>query len=143
MQVNLSIIQQFRNQFREIRRPWKLVTLACGIVLLITGAMFMNAPDWDIPISLIMAVMAYLTSSWSLRAVIEQRWKHLPLALLFGWFSVDGVYWLYWSCVDPQALKILRVSNLGVSLSLYLACGVVWYHNGSLMKLFRNFCHKR
>lgn len=49
----------------EYARPWKLGTLALGIALLIIGSFYYQAPDWDIPISLIMATLAYLTAPWS------------------------------------------------------------------------------
>ena len=43
-----------RSWLREYLRPWKLATLAFGIALLIAGSFYYEAPDWDIPISLIM-----------------------------------------------------------------------------------------
>ena len=63
----------------ELTRPWKLTTLAIGVGLLITGSLYYDAPDWDIPISLIMALMAYLTSSWSMHVMVERRWQEWPL----------------------------------------------------------------
>ena len=44
----------------DFLRPWKLFTLTAGIVLLVVGALRKIAPDWDIPISFIMALLAYL-----------------------------------------------------------------------------------
>jgi hypothetical protein len=46
----------------EYKRPWKLFTLAIGILLLIAGSFYLRAPDWDIPISIIMALFAYTTA---------------------------------------------------------------------------------
>lgn len=40
------------------RSRWNLATLAIGIALLIGGSFYYQAPDWDIPISLIMAGFA-------------------------------------------------------------------------------------
>ena len=51
----------------ELVRPWKLATLAMGIALLIVGRFYYQAPDWDVPISVIMALVAYATASWSMR----------------------------------------------------------------------------
>ena len=62
----------------EYLRPWKLFTLAAGIALLVIGALRKIAPDWDIPISFIMALLAYLTAPWSLRVLLQRRWKLLP-----------------------------------------------------------------
>ena len=119
----------------EYLRPWKLVTLACGIALLIAGAFYYRAPDWDIPISFIMAILAYLTAPWSLRVVLERKWKLWPLMLFATWFTVDGSYSLYWYLKNPAALEMMRAANFFASLALYGLCGVVWLYRGSLHDL--------
>lgn len=119
----------------EVLRPWKLATLALGIALLVLGSFEVEAPDWDIPISFIMAVLAYLTAPWSLRVLLERRWRLLPLALLATWFTVDGCYWIYWRFRDPAALDAMRSANFPASLALYGMCGVVWLYRGSLKEL--------
>ena len=53
----------------ESRRPWKLVTLAIGIALLVAGSFLTPAPDWDIPVSFIMAAFTYLFAGWSMHVV--------------------------------------------------------------------------
>jgi hypothetical protein len=116
----------------EYLRPWKLVTLAMGIALLIAGSFYEAAPDWDIPISLIMAILAYLTAPWSLRVLVERRWRWWPLMLFFTWFTVDGCYALYWHFRNPLALELMREANFPASLSLYGICGVGWLYRGSL-----------
>jgi hypothetical protein len=120
---------------QELLRPWKLCTLAIGIALLIAGSFYYQAPDWDIPISLIMATLAYLTAPWSLRVLMQRRWRLLPWALLATWFTVDGCYWIYWHYTDPVALAMMRDVNFLASLSLYGMCAVVWLYNGSLRSL--------
>lgn len=120
---------------REYLRPWKLFSFACGVALLIAGAYYYEAPDWDVPISLIMASLAYLTASWSMRVLLERRWRHWPAAALATWFTVDGSYWLYWRTVDPRALELMRDANWPASLSLYWLCGVIWLYRGSLSEL--------
>ena len=49
---------QWRTQWRECQRPWKLATLALGIGLLLLGAELTPAPDWYAPISFIMGLLA-------------------------------------------------------------------------------------
>ena len=120
----------------EYLRPWKLFSLAAGIALLIAGSFYYDAPDWDIPISLIMAAFAYLTAAWSLRVVVERRWRLWPLMLLATWFTVDGCYWLYWRFKNPVALEMMRDANFLASLVLYWMCGLVWYYRGSLRELY-------
>lgn len=116
----------------EYLRPWKLITLAAGVVLLIAGSYFYNAPDWDIPISLTMAGLAYLTAPVSMRIILERKWKQFPLMLFYTWFTVDGSYAIYWYLVDPVVLDLMRSANFPASLSLYAMCGLVWLYRGSL-----------
>ncbi len=59
----------------ELLRPWKLATFAIGIGLLVVGSFYYEAPDWDIPISFIMALMAYLTAAGSMHVMLERRWR--------------------------------------------------------------------
>lgn len=126
----------FDEALREYRRPWKLASLAVGVALLILGSIYQPAPDWDIPISFIMASLAYLTAPWSLRVIVERRWKHWPAMLFATWFTVDGCYAIYWSITNPLALELMREANFPASLSLYWMCGLIWYWNGSLHELF-------
>ena len=125
-----------RISWLEYKRPWKLITLGIGIGLLVVGSFYYEAPDWDIPISLIMAILAYLTAPWSLRVIVERRWALWPAMLLATWFSVDGSYWLYWHFKNPVALDLMRDANFLASLSLYFICGLVWFYHGSLGQLF-------
>ena len=120
----------------EYKRPWKLFSLFIGLFLLITGSFIYNFPDWDIPISCIMALLAYFTAPWSLRVIFTRRFKMFPLMLFYTWFTVDGCYWLYWHFKNPEALLLMREANFPASLSLYVLCGLVWYYQGSLQDLF-------
>jgi hypothetical protein len=119
----------------EYLRPWKLFSLACGLALLIAGSFHYDAPDWDIPISFIMALLAYLTASWSMHVIVERRWRWWPAMLLATWFTVDGCYWIYWHFKDPFALEQMRAANFPASLSLYWMCGLVWYYRGTLAEM--------
>jgi hypothetical protein len=120
----------------EYFRPWKLVTLAVGIALLIIGSFYYGAPDWDIPISFIMAILTYLTAPWSMRVLLERRWGLWPVMLFFTWFTVDGCYSIYWYFKNPAVLELMRSVNFPASLSLYGVCGIFWLYRGSLRELF-------
>lgn len=120
----------------EYLRPWKLFSLAAGVALLIAGSFYEQAPDWDIPISLIMAALAYLTAPWSMRVLMERKWRQWPAMLFATWFTVDGCYWIYWHFKNPAALDAMRSANFPASLSLYGMCGIVWLYRGSLAELF-------
>ncbi len=121
-----------KSHLRELLRPWKLLSFAAGVALLIAGSFHYHAPDWDIPISLIMATLTYLTAAWSLRVFLNRSWALWPAALFATWFSVDGCYWIYWSFQDPAALAQMRSANFPASLALYGICGVLWLYRGSL-----------
>ena len=114
---------------REYFRPWKLVSFGVGVLLLIVGSFVFPTIDWDIPISLIMAFLTYLTASWTLRVFLDRRWLYWPVALFFTWFAVDGCYWIYWSWKNPEAL-VMRSANFGASLALYGICGAIWIYRG-------------
>ncbi len=120
----------------EYLRPWKLVSLAVGVLLLVVGSFYYRAPDWDIPISFIMAAFAYLTAPWSMRVLVERRWRDWPAMLFATWFTVDGCYAIYWHFKDPQVLAWMREANFPASLSLYLGCGLFWYFNGTLAEFW-------
>ena len=119
----------------EYLRPWKLVTLGIGIALLILGSLYYHAPDWDIPISLIMGMFAYLTAPWSMRVLLERKWQLLPLMFFFTWFTVDGCYVVYWHFKNSASLTLMRKANFPASLSLYGMCGILWLYRGSLRQL--------
>lgn len=119
----------------ECRRPWKLATYGFGLGLLIFGSFMVPAPDWDIPISIIMATFTYLTAGWSMHVMVEHRWRDWPVMLLLTWWCVDGCYAVYWGWFNPQALELMRSANAPASLSLYWMCGLIWFWNGSLLAL--------
>jgi hypothetical protein len=119
----------------EYARPWKIFTLAVGIGLLILGSYCYEALNWDIPISLIMAILTYLTAPWSLRVIMERTWRIWPTMLFATWFTVDGSYWLYWHFKNPVALELMRGANFLASLTLYGICGLLWLYRCSLRQL--------
>jgi len=125
----------------EYLRPWKLATFISGVALMIAGAIFTPAPDWDVSISVIMPTLTYLTAPCGVRTLADRRWRHLPLALLFTWFSVDGSYAIYWHYRDPSVLETMRAANAPISLILYGLCGMSWLYRGSLRELMADLRH--
>ena len=126
-------------ELHEFKRPWKLLTLILGIALLIVGSYKLNAPDWDIGISLVMAIPTFLTAPLSLRIILEGRWSLFPFMLVSTWFSVDGRYWIYWHFKNPMTLHLMRGANFTASLALYGFCGIIWLYRGSLYQLLSDF----
>ncbi|MHB1086049.1 MAG: hypothetical protein ACYCZA_14580 [Thiobacillus sp.] len=101
-------------------------------LMLIVGSFYYKAPDWDIPISFVMAILAYLTAPWSLRVILERKWRLLPAMLFVTWFTVDGSYAIYWFFKNPATLEMMRDVNFPASLSLYGMCGIIWLYRGSI-----------
>ena len=126
-----------KQSMSEYTRPWKVATLGAGMVLLLVGSFYYQIPDWDIPISVIMAFLTYLAAPWSLRVLIDRRWKLVPVALLAAWFSVDGCYYVYWRFRNPDVLETMRSANFTASLCLYFMCGLIWLHPGRLCDLVK------
>jgi len=83
-----------------------------------------------------MALMAYLTASWSMHVMVERKWRQWPVMLFWTWFTVDGCYSLYWHFKNPVALEMMRQANAPASLSLYWMCGLVWYYQGTLREMW-------
>lgn len=130
-------------EIAEYLRPWKLLTLSLGIGVLILGSLHFQAADWDISISLIMAMLTYFAAPWSLRVILERRWRQWPAMLIATWFSIDGSYSLYWHFKNPSALESMRKANFFASLALFGICGVIWLYRGNLKQLLLEFTTHR
>ena len=103
---------------------WKNITFVLGLSSLIIGATYLDFPDWDIPVSLLMAGFTYLTADHFIRAIKTKSYTKVALWSVGAWWSIDGVYWLYWSLVDKTVM--IREGQWLASLCLYLLCGMVW-----------------
>ena len=103
---------------------WKNFTFLIGLGWLLYGATHYNYLDWDIPISLLMALSAYLSADHFIRAIKAKSYPKVALCSVGAWWSIDGVYWLYWSLTDKTVM--IREGQWAMSLCLYLLCGFVW-----------------
>jgi hypothetical protein len=122
----------------ELLRPWKLATFAIGLGLLIVGAELYHYSDWDIGVSIVMAVLTYLTAPWSIRVLWERHWKWLPLAVFYSWLSVDGSYWAWHTFAGNE---MLRAEQWPTSLCLWLICGFLWLPQMDLISIGRLIRH--
>ena len=119
----------------EYLRPWKLATFAIGLALLIAGSFYFKTSDWDVGISLIMGILAYITAPWVLRVVKSLQWRSLPGAIIAYWFTVDGSYVAYNACFGHPVSAELRWINFFASSLLYLLCGCLWLPQMSLREM--------
>ena len=109
---------------RELVRPWRLAALVVGLGILIAGSHLTPSADWDYPICFIMGLWAYVFAPWTVRAIVYLDWKRLPLAWLFAWAGIDGVYSLYWWLRGLNALQAFRGPNIVYSAPLYFIFGL-------------------
>jgi hypothetical protein len=129
-----------KNYLIEIMRPWKLITFLIGLALLIYGAITLNFPDWDVPISIIMTFLTYLTAPMVVNVLISslRRENKYPiiysfLALIIAFFVIDSSYVIYNSFFNHL---YFRRENFIVSTCLYFMCGFLWRYNGTMKELF-------
>lgn len=112
--------------------PLKQWTFLAGFAWLVYGALFFGYGDWDIPVSILMAGFTYFCADWCWNAWRNLEWRKWPATVLATWWCVDGVYWLYWSQVNPDAM--FREGQWQMSLCLFLLCGVIWSRGDSAIK---------
>lgn len=102
----------------------KNLTFAIGFSWLIYGALFFGYQDWDIGVSLMMAISTYLTADWVIGVIRRLEYRQWFKAAFLTWFSVQGSYAAYWLLVG-QPERMLE-GQWVTSLCLYLLCGVIW-----------------
>ncbi len=117
----------------EYLRPWKLATLSIGMAWLIWGALYYRFEDWDVGISLIMGLLAYLFAPWSVSVITERRWRLVPLSLFLAWLTIDGVYVGY---NELMGHGYPRLENFYASTCLYFLCGFIWLYKGDLRSIW-------
>jgi hypothetical protein len=110
-------------RIKRLFTVWRLVTFVHGLAWLIYGALNYHISDWDIGVSLLMAGSTFLTAEWSAEVLWQRRWKLWPLAALYTWLSVDGVY-VFWHTLAGN--RMLRAEQWPASLCLYYLCGFIW-----------------
>jgi len=128
--------------FRELIRPWKMLSFCISMSWLLYGALNFNIFDWDVGVTIIMGSLTYLVAPWSVYIVLSairyhpQYWYlHIVAALLASLFVVDWVYMFYHTLMGNQTL---REANFYASMPLYFLAGTVWLYRGSLKALISN-----
>jgi len=128
--------------FRELIRPWKLVTFCIAMSWLLYGAIFYDIKDWDIGVTLLMGGLTYLMAPWSVYIILSAiRYRNnywylqIIAALVAGLFVVDWVYMAYHTLVGNHTY---RDANFYASAPLYFMAGAVWLYRGSLKEFLEN-----
>lgn len=110
---------------------WKFLTFITTTIILSAIAPIANDPTWDIPETIIMCTLTFMTAPWSVgviyRAIIgyEKNWKEIYIATVLWLFSSSWSYDLYvwiWQWTYPVSWSW----NLMISPILYLCAGMFW-----------------
>lgn len=118
---------------RELVRPWKLFSFAVGTALMLVGSVYYEISDWDLGISVVMPLLTYVTAPWVVRVLVGGYFRHLPLALFWAWFTIDGVYWFYHTQFGNE---MLRLENALTSTPIYFGMGFFWLPRTGLGEIF-------
>jgi hypothetical protein len=128
-----------RRYFAELKRPWKVATLAVGLTWLLYGAVNYGLPDWDVGVSVLMGGLTYVCAPWTVRVIVacvRGRSRHpllwVACAVFVAWVVVDGSYVAYSVAMGHT---FLRAENFVASSALYLLAGLLWSYQGSLWQL--------
>lgn len=100
----------------------KPLSLVIGIAALIVGSLYYKFPDWSIGVSVFMALVAYATAPLAIACLLKGR---IVAFAVLAWFGSDGSYVAY-SALAGVDVSDLRWLNFGVSLPLFLICGLIW-----------------
>lgn len=120
-----------RQYWWHIWKPWKIVTFFVAMIGLSAISLIANDPTWDIPESIIMVTLTFLTAPWVVgviyRAVFwyERKGIVIYIAIVLWLFSASWSYDLYvwmWQWVYP----VSWFGNLMISPILYLCGGMFW-----------------
>jgi hypothetical protein len=124
--------------FRNLFRPWKVVTFALGTAFFVWGAGYFDAPTWDVGVSWLMSVLCYLLGPFAVDLGIQaarergELWQwRLLLAAALVYFIASGSYEIY-NTVRMGQHPITYWYNLAFSVPVTLIAGFVWRYDGSI-----------
>jgi hypothetical protein len=131
--------------FPEYFRFWKIAFLLIGILFLILGSFFAQMADWDVNISMIMAILTYFFSPLSGTILLSFYFKNvnqnflksmfLILAALILWIiSVDTSYVVYSKYMNHI---YYRGTNFLASSMLYFICALILSWRGEVYYLIK------
>jgi hypothetical protein len=126
---------------KNLFRPWKLFTFACGTGFFVWGAGHFDAPTWDVGVSVLMSLLCFFLAPWAVDLGLEairQRNRHWPWKLLASaatiYFIASGSYEIY-NTIRMGEHPATYWYNLGFSLPVTLIAGFIWRFDGSLADL--------
>jgi hypothetical protein len=122
-----------RDYWRWLLRPWKLVTFAAALAIMVGIAPYSGDPTWDRVDGGAQSVLTFTTAPWAvgvlyraLRGIGPARQPREIYGAACAWlFSASWFYdgWLlYRDHVYPTGWAL----NLGASSALYVLGGVLW-----------------
>jgi len=137
-----------KSYWKELIRPWKLVTFAIAMATLIYGALYYRFSDWDVGVTIVMGGLTYLTAPWSVQTIADsiryrkRYWIYQIIAALFvAFFVIHWSYMIYHGLVGNQTMPLW---NLYASTPIYFLAGITWLYKGSVSEFMlnlRDVCH--
>ena len=132
---NTSLLPD-RAYYREMGRPWKIFSLACGMSWLFYGALTYHIGDWDVGLSLVMGLLTYLLAPWACFLIVsaltyrKRYWGlHILAGVALGIFVADTSYMTYHRMAGNITY---REANFPASMALFYLCGMIWLPRCSL-----------
>ena len=139
MIVAISLVIARRDTFRLTSRDyqaflspvWKLLSFAIAVVGLSILSRYSDDPTWDIPETIILSGLTFVTAPWAVGVVCratlgcERGWWEVYVAACFWLFSSSWCYDAYvWAWFGFYPFTWL--GNLMISPFLYLLAGMFW-----------------
>lgn len=125
-----------KSYFRELTRPWKLITFSLTFAWLIYGAFEFKWPGWNPGVSVILGLLAYTTAPLAMRAIREgvkagtfAGFVRAIVALGISAILSVGVYYGYNTLM---AHPMLLPESLIVTFAAYIATGIFWAWRGTV-----------
>lgn len=129
--------------FRNLFRPWKVITFTLGGTFFVWGALYWAVPTWDVGVSILMSVLCFLFAPWAIdtgrKAVLhrEPGWiRKLLVAACVVYLVASGSYEAY-NTIRMGTPPVTCWLNLAFSVPVTIIAGLIWAYSGSVSDFLR------
>jgi hypothetical protein len=87
-----------REYWRWLLKNWKIVTFILAAVILSSIALISGYPTWDIPETIVICGLTFLTAPWAVGVVYrvivgyERAWREVYIAIILWLFASSWSY---------------------------------------------------
>jgi len=122
--------QRYKNYFRFLFTPWKVITFVLATLGITLVAPYTGDPTWDYGVSIIMSVMTYLSAPWVCGVTYRffnrrSSFYDLIIAIAMWLLSASLSYDLY-NYFKLGFFPDSSLANLSISTGLYFLGGLFW-----------------